>query len=77
MLLPMNRLGLEIVYIQAEKWEPVVGRPEIQKFAGAPQGKLARKGVFIATSSFTSNVSDFVSRIDSKIVLIDGEELAR
>ncbi|MGW8180520.1 MAG: restriction endonuclease [bacterium] len=72
-----DRLGLDIVYIQAKKWEPVVGRPEIQKFAGALQGKRARKGVFITTSSFTSNARDFVSRIDSKIVLIDGEELAQ
>lgn len=72
-----DRLGLDIVYIQAKKWEPVVGRPEIQKFAGALQGKRARKGVFITTSSFTSNARDFVSKIDSKIVLIDGEELAQ
>jgi restriction system protein len=72
-----DRLGLDIVYIQAKKWDPVIGRPEIQKFAGALQGKRARKGVFITTSSFTSNARDFVSKIDSKIVLIDGEELAQ
>lgn len=72
-----DRLGLDIVYIQAKKWEPVVGRPEIQKFAGALQGKRARKGVFITTSSFTTNAREYVSMIDSKIVLIDGEELAQ
>jgi restriction system protein len=72
-----DRLGLDIVYIQAKKWDPVVGRPEIQKFAGALDGKRAKKGIFITTSSFTSNAIDYVSRIDKKIVLIDGEELAQ
>lgn len=73
-----DRLGLDIVYIQAKKWDGnVIGRPEIQKFAGALQGQRARKGVFITTSSFTQHARDFVSRIDSKIVLIDGEQLAQ
>ena len=73
-----DRLGLDIVYIQAKKWDGnVIGRPEIQKFAGALQGQRARKGVFITTSTFTQHARDFVSRIDSKIVLIDGEQLAQ
>jgi len=72
-----DRLGLDIVYIQAKKWEQPVGRPEIQKFAGALQGKRARKGIFITTSAFTSNAREYVSYIESKIVLIDGEELAQ
>lgn len=54
-----------------------MGRPEIQKFAGALQGHRARKGVFITTSSFSAEALDFTSRIDSKIGLIDGPELAR
>ena len=72
-----DRLGLDIVYVQAKKWENTVSRPEIQKFAGALQGQRARRGVFITTSDFSSAARDYVSRIDSKIVLIDGETLAQ
>lgn len=72
-----DRLGLDVVYIQAKLWESSVGRPEIQKFAGALQGVRAKKGVFITTSTFTSEAWDYVLRIDSKIVLIDGETLAQ
>jgi len=71
-----DRLGLDIIYLQAKRWENVVGRPEIQKFAGALQGQRARKGVFITTSDFTKEAREYVSMIDSKIILIDGEELA-
>ena len=71
-----DRLGLDIIYLQAKRWEAVVGRPEIQKFAGALQGQRARKGVFITTSDFTKEAREYVSLIDSKIILIDGEELA-
>ena len=72
-----DRLGLDIVYLQAKKWDSTVGRPEIQKFAGALQGQRARRGVFITTSTFTTGAQEHVSRIDSKIVLIDGETLAQ
>jgi restriction system protein len=73
-----DRMGLDVVYIQAKKWDnTVVGRPEIQKFAGALQGQRARKGIFITTSSFSKAAYDYVSRIDSKIVLIDGELLSQ
>jgi restriction system protein len=71
-----DRLGLDVIYIQAKRWESVVGRPEIQKFAGALQGRRAKKGVFITTSGYTNEAKDFVSLIESKIVLIDGKELA-
>jgi len=71
-----DRLGLDVIYIQAKRWEGVVGRPEIQKFAGALQGQRAKKGVFITTSSFTKEAKEYVSLIDLKIILIDGEQLA-
>jgi len=71
-----DQLGLDVIYIQAKRWEGVVGRPEIQKFAGALQGQRARKGVFITTSGFTKEAIDYVSLIDSKIILISGEKLA-
>jgi len=72
-----DRLGLDIVYIQAKKWENTISRPDIQKFAGALQGKRARKGIFITTSDFSSGAYDYVSSIDSKIILIDGQQLAQ
>ena len=72
-----DRLGLDIIYVQAKRWEYPVGRPEIQKFAGALQGFRAKKGIFITSSSFTSEARDFVSRIESKIILIDGQTLAQ
>ena len=71
-----DKLGLDVIYIQAKRWEGSVGRPEIQKFAGALQGQRARKGIFITTSSFTEQALDYVSMIDSKIILIDGDRLS-
>ena len=70
-----DRLGLDVIYIQAKRWEGTVSRPEIQKFAGALQGKRARKGVFISTSDFSKSADDFVRAIDSKIILINGKQL--
>ena len=72
-----DHLGLDNIYIQAKRWEATIGRPEIQKFAGALQGQRARKGIFITASDFTKEALDFVSRIDSKIILIDGRTLSR
>jgi restriction system protein len=71
-----DRLGLDTIYIQAKRWDTVVGRPEIQKFVGALMGKRARKGIFITTSNFTSDAANYVSNIDFKVVLIDGKRLA-
>jgi restriction system protein len=70
-------LGLDIIYLQAKRWDATVGRPDIQKFAGALQGQRARKGIFITTSSFSREAIDYVSRIDTKIILIDGMRLAK
>ncbi len=72
-----DRLGLDIIYIQAKKWDGTVGRPEIQKFAGALQGQRARKGIFITTSDFSKDAYDYVAKIDSKIVLIDGQQFSQ
>ena len=72
-----DRLGLDVIYIQAKRWQNTVSRPEIQKFAGALQGQRARKGIFITTSDFSSEAHDYASRIESKIILIDGEQLAQ
>jgi len=72
-----DRLGLDVVYVQAKRWEGTVGRPAIQGFAGALQGQRARRGVFITTSDFSQPAMQFASTIDSKIVLIDGLTLAQ
>ncbi len=72
-----DRLGLDVIYLQAKRWEGVVGRPEIQKFAGALQGRRASKGVFITTSGYSSEAIDFAQAIASKIILIDGAMLSR
>lgn len=72
-----DQLGLDIIYVQAKRWKSTVGRPEIQKFAGALQGQSARKGIFITTSDFTQNAHEYASRIDNKIVLIDGDQLTQ
>jgi restriction system protein len=70
-----DRLGLDVIYLQAKKWDGAVGRPELQKFVGALHGKRARKGVFITTGIFTKDAIDYVKSIDPKIILIDGKRL--
>ena len=72
-----DKLGLDAIYIQAKRWDNTVGRPEIQKFVGALTGQRAKKGLFITTSEFSADAEDYVSRIDAKVVLIDGETLAQ
>lgn len=71
-----DKLGLDIIYVQAKRWEGNVGRPEIQKFVGALAGQGAKKGIFITTSSFTKEALDYIPKNETKIVLIDGEHLA-
>lgn len=71
-----DKLGLDAIYIQAKRWQGNVGRPEIQKFVGALQGQRARKGVFMTTSGFSADAIDYVSRIDVKVVLLDGDQIA-
>lgn len=70
-----DKLGLDVIYIQAKKWEGVISRPEIQKFVGALQGQKAIKGIFITTSYFSKEAEEFAAQINSKIILIDGEQL--
>ncbi|TXC91358.1 restriction endonuclease [Metabacillus litoralis] len=73
-----DKLGLDNIYVQAKKWENTVGRPEVMSFSGALDGKGARKGIFITTSSFTRGAIDYVERLESKkIILIDGKRLAK
>lgn len=71
-----DRLGLDAIYVQAKRWEGVVGRPEIMKFVGALAGQRATKGVFITTSGYTQEAKDYAANSQYKVVLIDGGRLA-
>ncbi len=75
-LIKEDKLGLDTIYIQAKKWEAAVPVSQIRDFAGSLMGKKAKKGIFITTSSFPKSAYEFVANIESKIVLIDGNELA-
>jgi len=72
-----DKLGLDVVYLQAKRWEATGGRPVVQALAGSLEGQRARKGVLITTSQFSQDAKDYVSRIEKKIILIGGEELAQ
>ncbi|TWT52000.1 restriction endonuclease [Allorhodopirellula solitaria] len=70
-----DRLGLDMIYIQAKRWQENIGRKEIQAFVGALAGKQASKGVFITTSSFRRTAVEYAEAVTQKVVLIDGERL--
>ncbi len=71
-----DRLGLDVIYIQAKRWKTNVGRPEIQSFVGALAGKKANKGIFITTSAFHDNANEYAAGVHNKVILIDGRRLA-
>lgn len=72
-----DKLGLDIVYIQAKRYEPknVIGRPALQSFIGSLSGFSASKGVFITTSSFSSNVEEYLKSVQQRVITIDGNRL--
>lgn len=72
-----DRLGLDVIYVQAKRWKNSVGSPEIQGFIGALQLKGAHKGIFITTSTFTQAAKEIAARVGTRIVLIDGLQLAQ
>lgn len=72
-----DRLGLDIIYVQAKRWANPVGRDEIQKFVGALEGKRAQKGVFLTTSAFTTHAIRYTEQINTKVILIGGEQIAQ
>jgi len=72
-----DKLGLDVIYIQAKRWENVVGSKEVRNFVGSLAGQKANKGVFITTSSFTKDALEYVKTIPHKVILIDGEMLAQ
>jgi restriction system protein len=72
-----DRLGLDAIYVQAKRWQANVGAQEIRNFVGSLVGRNATKGVFITSSGFTRDALEYVKTIAHKVVLIDGESLAR
>jgi restriction system protein len=72
-----DKLGLDVVCIQAKRWDGPVGRPVVRGFVGSMDYIRARKGVIMMTSAFAKDAGDFVGRIEGKkVVLIDGEQPA-
>ena len=71
-----DRLGLDVIYVQAKRWQGNVGRKEIQSFVGALAGQQANKGVFITTSDFVQNAIDYANSVSQKVILISGSRLA-
>ncbi|MCW5557961.1 MAG: restriction endonuclease, partial [Verrucomicrobiae bacterium] len=71
-----DRLGLDVIYIQAKRWKDSVGRKEIQSFVGALAGQQATKGIFITTSDFAGTANDYVRNLQTKVILINGDRLA-
>ena len=71
-----DKLGLDVICIQAKRWEGTVGRPVVQAFAGSMEGVRARKGVLITTSNFSKEAEEYITRIERKIVLVDGQRMA-
>lgn len=72
-----DRLGLDLIYLQAKRWKHVVGRPEIQKFFGALHGQRATKGVFITTSRFSRDAVEYAEGATPRMILVDGQELTQ
>jgi len=72
-----DRLGLDVVYIQAKRYgqENTVGRPDLQKFIGSLSGASATKGVFVTTSSFSSQAKQYLDTVQQRVVTIDGDRL--
>lgn len=74
-----DALGLDAVYIQAKRYAPdsKVGRPALQAFVGSLTGEGATKGVFVTTSDFSKEARDYLNKVQHRIVLVNGERLAR
>jgi restriction system protein len=70
-----DKLGLDIIYVQAKRWENTVPTREIRDFAGALLAKKAKKGIFITTSEFPKSAIEYVNQIEPKLILIDGNRL--
>lgn len=71
-----DKLGFNLIYIQAKRWKPdvTIGKPELQKFAGAMMGPpKVEKGLFITTAKFSPKAKDYANA--QHIILVDGKKL--
>ena len=71
-----DKLGLDIIYVQAKRWENVVGAGSVRDFSGSLDYHGAKKGVFITTSGYTREAAEFAEQVSDSIALVDGERLA-
>jgi restriction system protein len=73
-----DRLGLDRVYVQAKRYAPAnsIGRPDVQAFVGSLVGQGATKGVFVTTSYFSTQATEYVRHLTQRVILIDGQRLA-
>jgi restriction system protein len=71
-----DKLGLDMVYVQAKRWERTVGTPDVSQFSGSLLKQNAQKGVMITTSQFSKDAREHVKGLAQKLVLIDGKQLA-
>jgi restriction system protein len=71
-----DRLGLDVVYVQAKRWGASVGRPVVQGFVGALQGARAAKGIIVTASSFSADAREYAATVSPRVVLVDGARLA-
>ena len=70
-----DKLGLDLIYVQAKRWANTVGRPDIQQFVGALNGQRASKGVFITTSTFSRDAIEYADTVNPRVILVDGKHL--
>ncbi len=68
-----DRLGLDVVYVQAKRWEATVGRPVVQGFVGALQGARASKGIIFTASNFSGDARAYAAGVSPRVILVDGE----
>ncbi len=78
-IINQDPLGLDVVYIQAKRYQPdnTIGRSVVQAFAGSLEGVGAMKGILVTTSSFSRKAIEYAERVMKRIILIDGDQLTR
>ena len=76
-IIKADPLGLNVVYVQAKRWEGKVGAPPVRDFVGALDGEGVQEGIFITTSDFNPAAKEFAERSSKRVILINGSQLAR
>jgi restriction system protein len=78
-VIDQDALGLDRVYIQAKRYAEGnnIGAGAIRDFFGSLDRHKATKGLFVTTSTFSSSARETAEFLSKRIVLIDGEHLAK